>query len=67
MNDALDFSQKLFTRAVLAILEGENSKKFPPPNIKLVDTALNMVTSVKDINIWKLNLYVIKMLIKNNY
>ena len=28
LNDALDFSQKLFTRAVLAILEGENSKKF---------------------------------------
>ena len=26
-NDALDFSQKLFTRAVLAILEGENSKE----------------------------------------
>ena len=27
LNDALDFSQKLFTRVVLAILEGENSKK----------------------------------------
>ena len=28
LNDALDFSQKLFTRAILAILEGENSKYF---------------------------------------
>ena len=28
INDALDFLQKLFTRAVLAILKGDNSKKF---------------------------------------
>ena len=28
LNVALDFSQKLFTRAVLAILEVENSKEF---------------------------------------
>ena len=27
LNDASDFLQKLFTRAVLAILESENSKK----------------------------------------
>ena len=28
LNDASDFLQKLFTRAVLAIPESENSKKF---------------------------------------